>query len=134
MAKPESDDGKREISCNIASINLDNYILACGLNNNIKYELNNSLSIVDNDILLVNFDSGNSKVQNTIVEENNNNRKFYYNRSSGLSTGALVAIILVPIIALGSLLTAIFCINRKNTASPPIDNSTQTNINIQTKI
>ena len=72
MAKPESDDGEKEINCNIASTNLDNYILACGLINNIKYELNNSLSIVDSNILLVNFDDGNSTVQNTIVAENNN--------------------------------------------------------------
>ena len=133
MAKPESDDGEKEINCNIASTNLDNYILACGLNNNIKYELNNSLSIVDSNILLVNFDDGNSTVQNTIVAENNN-RKFYYNKSSGLSSGALVAIILVPIFALGSLLAVFFCFKINNNASPPIDNSTQANINIQTKI
>ena len=134
MAKPESDDGEKEINCNIASTNLDNYILACGLNNNIKYELNNSISIVDSDILLVNFDDGNSKVRNIIVKENNNHRKFYYNKSSGLSTGALVAIILVPIFTLGALVATFFFFKRKNIESPASDNSTQTNINIQTKI
>ena len=134
MAKPESDDEEREINCNIASTNLDNYILACDLNNNIKYELNNSLSIVDSDILLVNFDDGNSKVQNTIVEKYNSS-KFYYNKSSsGLSNGALVAIILVPIFALGSLLAVFFCIKRKNIASSPIDDFTQADLNSRTKI
>jgi len=132
IANPESVNVDKEINCNIADNNLNHYILACSLNNNIKYDLNNSISLIDKDILLVNFDDTNSKVNNTEVDQNN--RKFFYSKSSGLSSGALVAIILVPIFALGSLLAAFFCFRRKNTETPPIDNSTQANIHTSTKI
>jgi hypothetical protein len=129
MANPESDNEDREINCNIADNNLDHYILACGLNNYIQYELNNSISLIDNDILLINFDGGNSKVNAT--EVNQNYRNYYYNKSSGFSSGALVAIILVPIFALFSLLAALFFFRKKNTESPPIDNTTtRANFNI----
>ena len=134
IAKPESDYEEREINCNIASTNLVNYILACSLNNNIKYELNNSISIIDSDILFVNFDDGNSKIQNIIVDQNNNRKywKFYYNKSSGFSIGGLVAIILVPIFVLGALLAVFFYNKSNNIESTSLDNSTQ--INIKTEI
>ena len=59
IAYIESQKGNEvsELSCNIMDIIIDNYIIRCRANLNKTYNLHNSMSIIENEILLVNFDS-----------------------------------------------------------------------------
>ena len=75
--------------------------------------MNNSLSVVDDDILLVRFEDNSIITYDTNTSEYTNHRLFY-KKSSGLSAGAIVAIILVPIIALALIISAFLFFKRKN--------------------
>ena len=45
-----------EINCNVIDINNNNYTIQCKLNDNKNYTLQNALSIIEDEILLINFD------------------------------------------------------------------------------
>ena len=113
IANPESQQEKKEINCSIIDNNLERYTINCKVDNNIKYNLNNSLSINDKNILLIVFGDESSIVNNT-DNMNNYNYRIYSKKSSGLNTGGIIAIILVPVIALALIIFIIIFLKRKN--------------------
>ena len=51
LVKSENEQTKEEINCNIADNDTSKYTLNCNIiNNTISYNLNNSMSLMDNDI------------------------------------------------------------------------------------
>ena len=46
-----------EINCNVIDINKNNYIIQCRVYDDKVYALQNSISFIDNEILLINFDN-----------------------------------------------------------------------------
>ena len=130
IANPESEQAEKEINCSITDNTLERYTLSCRLDNNIKYELNNSLSINDNNIILVIFDDGSSIISNTNTSQNN--YRIYSKKSSGLNTGAIVAIIIVPIIALAFIIFIILFLKRKN-ENKIMSNDFSSNVQIKMK-
>ena len=112
IANLESEQGKNEINCIIFDNTLEKYTINCRLDNNAKYDLNNSLSINDNNIILVIFDEKSNIIDNT--NTSHNNYRIYSKKSSGLNTGAIIAIVLVPIIALALIISIIIFLKRKN--------------------
>ena len=78
------------------------------MDSNTDYELDNSITMIDNDFLLIDFEDNPS-----IVEYNKtlSSKKFYYKKSSGISAGAIVAIIVIPIVTLG-LVIGLISLNR----------------------
>ena len=113
ITNSSSQQNKKEINCRIVDTTLAKYTLNCRLDDNVKYDLNNSLGVVDDDILLVSFEDNSIITYDTNTSEYTNHRLFY-KKSSGLSAGAIVAIILVPIIALALIISAFFFFKRKN--------------------
>ena len=130
IAKPESEQEKKEINCNIIDNTLERYTINCKLDNNMKYDLNYSLSINDNNIILVIFDDKSSIINNTNTSQYS--YRVYSKKSSGLSTGAIIAIILVPIIALAFIISIIIFFKRKN-SNKIISNNFSSNVNINMK-
>ena len=113
VANTDSEKDNNEINCRILDTTLEKYTLNCRLDDNTKYDLNNSLSVVDNDILLVNFE------ENSIITYGTNSSQYnYYRRynkkKSGLNAGAIVAIILVPIVALALIIAGFTFFRRKS--------------------
>ena len=115
LVKSEKEKTKDEINCNVADNDITKYTLNCNIiDNTINYNLNNSMSIMDNEILIINFEDGNSITNKS--NTNKSNRKYYFKSSSGISSGAIVAIILCPILALTSVIAIIYC-SKKNKSS-----------------
>ena len=130
IANPESEQEKKEINCSIIDNNLERYTINCNIDNNIKYNLNNSLSINDKNILLIVFGDESSIVNNT-DNMNNYNYRTYSKKSSGLNTGGIIAIILVPVIALALIIFIIIFLKRKNSVKNDNISSNESSGNIK---
>ena len=103
---------EEEMDCNIVEIKDLNYALNCSAKENINYDIQSSVSFIDNDnILLINFDNNTNSTLTIENRENFHGR--YYRNNSGLSSTSLFLIlffsILVPII----LFILIFIIIRR---------------------
>ena len=130
IANPESEQEKKEINCSIIDNSLDRYTINCRLDNNIKYDLNNSLSLNDNNIILIVFEGESSIINNT--DTNQYNYRIYSKKSSGLNTGAIIAMIIVPIIALAFIIFIIIFLKRKND-NKIMSNDSSSNVQIELK-
>ena len=89
--------------------------------------LQNSVSFFEEEsILLVNFDS----LQDSTIEATNSTyiaRKFYFKNNSGISAGAIVAIVLASVAALSAIIIATYFLRNKKSYNE-IDNSSRMKI------
>ena len=101
-SESETENKTTELNCTVGDIKGDNYTLICNITENIKYDLQNSLSIIDSEILLINFDNN----ENNVVLNGTEKLNFrnYRKKSKGLSTGAIVSIILASIVVVASVI------------------------------
>ena len=109
---------EEEMDCNIVEIKDLNYALNCSAKENINYDIQSSVSFIDNDnILLINFDNNTNSTLTIENRENFHGR--YYRNNSGLSSTSLFLILffstLVPII----LFILIFFIIRRKMEKRP---------------
>jgi hypothetical protein len=108
-------DGKVEIEvqCNISNITRNNYILYCKSNEIFTGELQNAISFIDNnDLLLLNFANINDSIID--IESTTNYRRFFIKNGNKLGAGAIVGII-IPIIAVIALIIfLVFHLRNKN--------------------
>lgn len=117
---------KIESNCTIIDIIDSNYTLNCQGENNILYNLQNAVSFIDNDTLLINFDQN----TNSEIIFSSNFIRYRNKDSKNLSAGAIVAIVLVPIIALGGLIGFIFYTKRNESKNYIKDDSSFTRLKI----
>ena len=101
-SESETENKTTELNCTVGDIKGDNYTLICNKTENIKYDLQNSLSIIDSEILLINFDNNENNV--VLNETEKLNFRNYRKKSKGLSTGAIVSIILASIVVVASVI------------------------------
>ena len=105
-SESETENKTTELDCTVGDIKGDNYTLICNITENIKYDLQSSLSIIDSEILLIIFD--NNENTNVVLEPENETEVFIFRKnnkkSKGLSTGAIVSIILASIVAMASII------------------------------
>ena len=122
----ENDKNKIQVesNCTIIDINGSNYTLNCQGKRNILYNLQNAVSFINNDLLVINFE------QNATSEIIFTSNSIIYKRkdSKSLSAGAIVAIVLVPIIVLVSLIGFILFTKRNKTQINLGDESTMTKL------
>jgi hypothetical protein len=102
-----------EVQCNISNITRNNYILYCKSNETFLGELQNAISFIDNnDLLLLNFANINDSIID--IEANTNRRTFFIKNGSKLGAGTIVGII-IPIIAVIALIIfLVFHLRNKN--------------------
>ncbi|MEE3344953.1 MAG: hypothetical protein VZS44_12720, partial [Bacilli bacterium] len=102
-----------EVQCNISNITRNNYILYCKSNEIFTGELQNAISFIDNnDLLLLNFANINDSIID--IEANTNSRTFFIKNGSKLGAGTIVGII-IPIIAVIALIIfLVFHLRNKN--------------------
>ena len=97
------DKTEEEINCNIIYLTGNNYNLNCELNDNNNYDLEGSISILENKILFVKFSNNDTNIISEPTENTEYSyRRYYKNSSKKLSAGAIIAIILISIFALES--------------------------------
>ena len=109
-------------NCDVSNITGNNYTLNCKQNENITSKnLQVAYSQVDNsNILLVNFAK-----QNQEEDEETTSIRYDNKSSGGLSAGAIVAIVLVPIVALAAVASIFVFVNKNNSALPIASDSTE---------
>ena len=124
---------KDEIDCNVEDNDITKYTLNCQVvNNTISYDLKNSMSVMDNGILLINFEDGNSIINKTDI--NYSTRRYHSKSNSGISSGAIVAIILCSILAFASVIAIIYCLKKNNIKRSAYNESTSAGIDLNKKI
>ena len=127
-AESEGKETIKEVSCTILDTNKNNYTLNCETNENIKYNVQSATSIIDNDILIINFDTYNNETYNSILTpENGDNILYYSNKSKGIGAGQIIAIVLVIVVVLIAIIIVIFC-QRKRPDLPKNTSSTATEL------
>ena len=102
-----------EVQCNISNITRNNYILYCESNEAFIGELQNAISFIDdNDLLLLNFANINDSIID--IEANTNNNRFFIKTGNKIGTGLIIGIT-IPIIAVIALIIfLIFYLRNKN--------------------
>ena len=120
---------KAESNCTIIDIIGSNYTLNCQGEKNILYNLQSAVSFIDKDLLVINFE------QNTtseIIFSSNSISNINYKMKDfkSPSAGAIVAIVLVPIIVLVSLIVLFIFIKKNKSQKYSINDSTITKIEI----
>ena len=131
IASHINDQTQGEINCRISDNSTNKYTLSCYMDDNEKYELDNSISIIGNDTLLIDFEDNPSTIEYNITSSP---KKLYYRKESGISTGAIVAIIIIPIVILGFIIVIIYFIRNKNIRKTELSESTNGKINITNKV
>ena len=81
----ENENKETEINCNVIDINNINYIIQCKVNDNKNYTLQNGISIIGDEILLINFDNY------------DDSRISFYVKTESLGAGPVLAIIIILI-------------------------------------
>lgn len=92
-----------EINCTIIEINGSNYTLNCTGEKNILYDLQSAVSIINDDLLLINFDEN---ITSKIIFGSNSNR-YIKGGSNGVSGGIIAIAIIIPLIFIAAILALI---------------------------
>ena len=110
------DDVKKEINCTVTDVIDNNYTLTCRVKENIKYDLQSSISFIDEGIILINYDKviqGNETIFYPQIETKGS-RYYLYNKSRGLNVGSILAIIFALLAAILTIGTIIVCFRKKS--------------------
>ena len=123
------------VSCSITDINEKNYTLNCQSSEDINSNnLQSAYSVIDNDVLLVNFDPQNEEgtsdtAQETEAGTENTQHVRYNNRKSsgGLNGGAIAAIVIAPVVAVASVIGVISLVNKGSVPKANLNGLESTN-------
>ena len=105
----------KEADCTVTGIKTDKYTLDCTAKEKNKYNLQSAMSIVDNDILLVNIKDSDSDEGGAVLDTNTEDdvQNFRYpKKSGGIGAGAIVGIVIACVVALAAVITAILCLKK----------------------
>lgn len=118
-------DTRVKIGCNVNKESQTNYTLKCMWNQNVKIKLDTPIAFIDDEnILLIYFGNGSSIVTYE-VNLNGNSFNAKKNKSGGLKTGVIVAIVISSVIgAITISLIVIFFLRRKRKNDLTIDSTT----------
>ena len=110
----ENEDLLSEINCTIIDIINNNYKFNCQRKKGEKFDLDNSLFITNDDIILINFDNTTNTTTTINYEdsETTSNRIYLSKKKEELSTGAIVAIVLVLAFAIVSFIVAMIYLRK----------------------
>ncbi len=105
----------KEADCTVTGIKNDKYTLDCTAKEKNKYNLQSAMSIVDNDILLVNINNSDGDEGGAVLDPDTagdipNYR--YSKKSGGIGAGAIVGIVLACVAVLVAVITAILCLKK----------------------
>ena len=116
----ENEDLLSEINCTIIDIINNNYKFNCQRKKGEKFDLDNSLFITNDDVILINFDNNNNNSSNTTTinyDESEDSETtyngIYFSKNKGeLSAGAIVGIALALIFAIAVFIVAMICLRK----------------------
>ena len=130
----ESENKTKEINCTVTDIKNDNYTLTCEATENLKYYFQSALSVIDDGLLLINFDvykNENNSILDTENDREISNFRFNYNKSKGLNGGTIVAIILPCIVVLAAVIGIIYYLKKTPKRTDHTESSADNIINFK---
>ena len=110
----DANELSREIKCIVISMKNYNYTLDCELYSKGIYNYQSALSIINDGILVINFDNINNENEKALVNYDPEDVKPNIKKSKRISTGAIVGIILGSLALLAGIIIAIIFIRKKN--------------------
>jgi hypothetical protein len=122
---------EKNVSCSITDIINKNYTLNCISDEEISSKkLQSAYSVINNSVLLVNFDPQNEETSDTSEETiiRMNNRK----SSGGLSGGTIAAIVIAPVVAVASVIGVISFMNKGSVAKANVNGLESSNNGLKT--
>ena len=108
-----------EIKCNKYNKEGNNYSFICTFDKSVECQLDNSLLIDENDLLLIFFEEGN----NTIITSNSYKRVNSRNTNKGLSSGLIALLIIVMVVAIAVVISIILFLRKSNTQGNNVDSA-----------
>ena len=113
IAKQLPENIRTNLNCIVDQEKENNYVLSCKINPNIEYNLDNSILIDEDKILIINFaKDANSKIRTSRARK-------YYTRSSGLKPGIIALIVIIPIVII-AITAGLIIFLRKSPVNPNI--------------
>ena len=134
---PSGTSQETKIVCTITDISNKNYTLNCQSNEDIdSNNLQSAYSVINNDVLLVNFDPQNEEKGGESTGENDTtDSKINSHKSSGgLSSGGIIAIVVASIAALCAIIFIIILVKKGSTPKAKIADITNNQFSSQTNI
>jgi hypothetical protein len=125
---------EEQIECSIIDIIEDNYTLSCIGIKDTNFSLKNSMSVIEDEILIIKFGEGeNTTILYYIDTDETKTRyslKFFNSKSGGIGAGGIVAIILACLAAIAALIAAYYCMKKESKKPKSIQESTMSNLKI----
>ena len=115
----EQENKTKELNCTVMDIKDDNnYTLNCKSTESLKYFLQNSISIIGDGLLILNFDFNNYTDSSVTTEEKEEETKisniiFNNKKSKGLSAGSIIALVLTSIAVLAALIAILLYFRKR---------------------
>ena len=110
----DANELSREIKCIVISMKNYNYTLDCELYSKGIYNYQSALSIINDGILVINFDNIINENEKALVNYEPEDVKPNIKKSKRISAGAIVGIILGSLALLAGIIIAIIFIRKKN--------------------
>ena len=121
----------KEADCTVTNITKDDYTLNCTMTGTNTYNIQSAVSIIDDGILLINFNDINDENQSLVntTGDHITNLRNYSKESKEISSGAIVGIVFACIVAVATIISIVLCL-RKHPNKFNIDDSTISKIQI----
>ena len=112
----DGDEVQKELNCTIIDITDNKYTLTCLMKENVEHDLQSAVSIIDEGIILINFDMKVHGNESTLYPQTETkvSNKYHYNKSKGLNAGSVIAIILPLLAAVVAVGSIIVCLGNKS--------------------
>ena len=126
-------DSMKELNCEFTDIKLKNYTLNCIINDGLKGDFQSAISFIDDNILIIYFDSYNESIFDNIGMQGG---KIYNlnKKNQGISTGSIIAIVLTSIFLIGALIAMFKIFGKKNVKQHYREETTVVSLDIKNKI
>ena len=121
-------NNKTEIKCTIDKTTANNCTFNCNLDSNKNYDLDNSILMDDDKLLLINFANGTESEIPNSETTTSNGRRFFKSSKSGLSAGYIVAIVAASVVALALVIGLALFLRKPNVPVPTSTESTVINL------
>ena len=138
---------RKEIECSIIDIIENNYTLSCIGMKNTNFSLKNAISIIEDEILIINLDKNENSTILFISNENENQKenedekenesennypiRSINNKSGNIGAGRIIGIIIACLAALAVVIISIICIKKRNKQNDSVkQESTIVNLHI----
>ena len=121
---------EKTVECNIIDITGNNYTLNCNGIKNTNFSLENAMSVIDDEVLIIRFDENEKNKTLYYPDENTTtyNRWFNRSKSGGLGAGTIVAIVLACVAAIAALILSYFCFQKGIKGMQETNSSTMLNL------